>query len=1471
MSRLKHIINGIIWTAVIIYFVIIAAVRIPFIQSSIGAEVSDVLEKKLGTRVVVTRVDVGFLNRLIIDGVVIYDKNEKKMLRASRLAAKINYYELLRNGRISISSAQIFGMNGSFYCKDEKSEPNYQFLLDSLASKDTTKKNSVELSINSLIIRHGAFTYDRYDIAPTKNRFNTAHVGVKDISAHFIVPYYGKDGLIAEVKKLSFKEQSGIRLEDLVFRIKANKTKAEIEDFELKSKQTVFYLNTLNATYKIDNGSLDKSSLSFSGNIGKSVINLSDFSALLPAFHNIKTPLVLSTNFNGTGNYLHISRFNLHSKDNSLKLTANGSIRNFYNPSWFAAIRNFECNMETIGNTVHNNDGSPLMLPEVVRNLGLVSYKGHISGRSEHIETEGSFITDVGVSHISLKKTGRNLSANVNVHNLNLLTLTGDNRFGTAEAALKGSAVLAKNGGMPSYIAIDGVISHLDYNGYPYQNIMMNGSYDAGTFAGLLSLDDPNGQFSLEGNVRTNAKDRSADVTAKVRGLDPAALHLSDKWKGSKFDLDMKANINIAHGIQPTGNINVEGLTMTSEKDVYRLDNLVLEAEKDYLSLNGDFGHAELCGRYDIRKLVSGFTDLLHSKLPTLFPDNSKSENDYSIVAQIDNTEILNRLFNIPLTLKSPMLLSASVNDHEHHATLDCRTKALTYDGGKYENVAITAHAPGDTLFANIKTDKVMGNGHRLSLNLDAVAADDCLLTTVKWNNNRKHPMVGTLSAETSFKRGSGSKPDIHVRVLPSEVMVSDTVWHVLPADIKYSGGNLSVDNFSIEHNRQHIRIDGLATRSRNDSITVDLQDVDVSYVLNLVNFHSVDFSGLASGKAYIKSVFFEPDAYADLRVNGFRFENGRMGDLKAFVNWNKTDKQIDINARAEDKDGGQTLINGFVSPPRNEINLGIEARNTNLEFLESFCGTFLGNINARGTGSLRVAGPLDRINLTGLITAGGSALVKPLNVTYTLENDTVRFIPDNIIFSADTIRDRNGNIGIIDGTLHHEHLTRLTYDLKIQAHHLLCYDTHEFGDDVFYGTAYGTGLCGIQGGNGRIDIDVDIRPEKNSFIEYNAASPESISGQDYITWHDATPDSLSGKNRTLTPDDSLASTDGGNSQLASIPSDLRINFMINMTPDATLRVLMDRASGDYIALNGTGSIRATYFNKGSFDMFGTYLIDHGLYKLTIQNIIKKEFQFQQGGTITFGGDPYNAALNLKALYTVNGVPLSDLRLGRSFSSSNVRVDCMMNITGTPQAPKVDFDLDLPTVNADAKQMIKTIINGEQEMNQQVVYLLSVGRFYIQNSNDAAQEETRQSQTSLAMQSLLSGTISQQINSVLGSLVKNNNWSFGANISTGDEGFNNAEYEGLLQGRLLNNRLLINGQFGYRDNANATTSFIGDFDISYLLLPSGNLAIKVYNQTNDRYFTKSSLNTQGIGLMMKKDFNTLGDLFGKNRKRKSKK
>ena len=274
--------------------------------------------------------------------------------------------------------------------------------------------------------------------------------------------------------------------------------------------------------------------------------------------------------------------------------------------------------------------------------------------------------------------------------------------------------------------------------------------------------------------------------------------------------------------------------------------------------------------------------------------------------------------------------------------------------------------------------------------------------------------------------------------------------------------------------------------------------------------------------------------------------------------------------------------------------------------------------------------------------------------------------------------------------------------------------------------------------------------------------------------------------------------------------------------------------------------------------MYGTYTIDHGIYKLSLQDVIRKDFIFNPGGTIVFGGPPVQADLNLQAVYTVPSVSLNDLSARSTFSQNNVRVNCLMNLGGKAQSPQISFDFDLPNVNEDEKQMVRSLISTEEEKNMQVIYLLGIGRFYTYDYSN-----TEQSQSSVAMKSLLSSTLSGQLNQMLSTLLGNNsNWNIGTNLSTGETGWSDMDVEGLLSGRLLNNRLLINGNFGYRDNiTNPNGNFIGDFDLQWLLTPSGNVSLKAYSKTNDRYFTKSSLTTQGVGIGLKRDFNTWRDVF----------
>ncbi len=207
-----------------------------------------------------------------------------------------------------------------------------------------------------------------------------------------------------------------------------------------------------------------------------------------------------------------------------------------------------------------------------------------------------------------------------------------------------------------------------------------------------------------------------------------------------------------------------------------------------------------------------------------------------------------------------------------------------------------------------------------------------------------------------------------------------------------------------------------------------------------------------------------------------------------------------------------------------------------------------------------------------------------------------------------------------------------------------------------------------------------------------------------------------------------------------------------------------------------------------------------------------------------------------------------------------------MNIGGHPDAPSVTFDFELPNASEEEKQMVRSMLSTEEERNMQVIYLLGIGRFF--SFNNAYNASSTQSE--MAMNSLVSSTLSSQFNRVLSNAIGSSNWNFGTNLRTGEMGWNNMDVEGMLSGRMLNNRLLVNGNFGYRERLYNTSNFIGDFDVQYLLTPSGSISLKAYNKSNDRYFIQSSLLTQGIGIQLKKDFRRFVDIFRSN-KRKSKK
>ena len=81
-----------------------------------------------------------------------------------------------------------------------------------------------------------------------------------------------------------------------------------------------------------------------------------------------------------------------------------------------------------------------------------------------------------------------------------------------------------------------------------------------------------------------------------------------------------------------------------------------------------------------------------------------------------------------------------------------------------------------------------------------------------------------------------------------------------------------------------------------------------------------------------------------------------------------------------------------------------------------------------------------------------------------------------------------------------------------------------------------------------------------------------------------------------------------------------------------------------------------------------------------MQEVIRKDFIIKDGSTITFNGAPLDANMDIQASYTVNSASLNDLIPDASaiIQQPNVRVNCIMNLSGMLVRPTIKLGIELP-------------------------------------------------------------------------------------------------------------------------------------------------------------------------------------------------
>ena len=1437
--------------------------------------VAEELSDLLNTRVTIGRINIGLLNRIIIDDVLLDDQDEQEMLKVTRLSAKFDIMPFFK-GKISISSVQLFGFNINLQKKTPDSPPNFKFVLDAFASNDTVKKdNSLDLRINSILIRRGRMAYHVLSEEETPGKFNAKHIHLQNIIANISLKALSKDSINLGIKRLSLDEKvSGFSLKKMSLKLVANSRQTSIDNFAIELPETSLKLDTIHLIYD-SLKAFDRftEQVRFSFRTLPSQITLKDISPFLPALSHFKEPISLDMEVKGTVNQLTCSHLEITADNRQFRLKGDVALQDLSHPQdayVFGTLSELTATTRGVGFLVRNLSHDYNGVPPVLERLGNVSFRGEVSGYFTDIVTYGQLHTDLGGVNMDLKLSSDKskglfaYSGAVKTTDYKLGKLLANEQLGeiTFNLDVHGRHVTDR---LP-VVELKGLIASVDYSRYRYENITLDGEYKQGGFNGKVALDDPNGSIYLNGDVNVSSRIPTFNFQAIINKLRPHDLNLTSKYPDTEFSLKLRANFTGGSVDEMIGEINVDSLEFMSPEKQYFMNNMNIRASKqnneNQLRLTSEFLTASVEGKFQYHTLPASILNIMRKYVPSLILPPKKpieTHNNFQFDIHIYNTDILSTIFDIPLTVYTHSTLKGYFNDPLQRLRVEGYFPRLQYKNNFIESGMILCENPSDHIRARVRLTNLKKKG-AVNLSLDAQAKDDNISTTLNWGNSAAVTYSGQLAAVAKFLRTEGEKPLLKamVEVKPTDIILNDTLWQIHPSQVVVDSGKVDVNNFYFSHQDRYVRINGRLSDNPQDSVKVDLKDINMGYVFDIASISDdVNFEGDATGTAYASGVFKKPVMNTRLFIKNFSLNQGRLGDLNIYGEWDNENRGIRLDASIKDISTTPSRVTGIIHPlkPESGLDLNIEANELNLKFLEHYMKSIANDIKGRATGKVHFYGKFKGLNLDGAVMTDASMNFDILNTHFAIK-DTILLAPTGLTFNNIHISDMEGHSGRMNGYLHFQHFKNLNYRFEIQANNMLVMNTKESTDMPFYGTVYGTGnalLTGnaIQG----LDVNVAMTTNRNSIFTYINGSVASATSNQFIKFVDKTP------RRTIQDSIQIISYYEQLQQKRQEAeeeqkTDIRLNILVDATPDATMKIIMDPVAGDYISGKGTGNIRTEFYNKGDVKMFGSYQINQGVYKFSLQEVIRKDFVIKNGSTITFNGAPLDANLDIQASYTVNSASLNDLIPEESSSiiqQPNVKVNCIMNLSGILVRPTIKLGIELPNERDEVQTLVRNYISTEEQMNMQILYLLGIGKFYT--------EDARNNQNSNVMSSVLSSTLSGQLNNALSQVFETNNWNIGTNLSTGDKGWTDMEVEGILSGQLLNNRLLINGNFGYRDNPMANTNFVGDFEAEWLINRSGDIRLKAYNETNDRYYTKTNLTTQGVGIMYKKDFNKWSDLF----------
>ncbi|MHC1708084.1 MAG: translocation/assembly module TamB domain-containing protein [Bacteroidales bacterium] len=1454
-----------------IFYIIL---RTSGVQTWITARVTHYLSSELKANIYIKGVDISWFLDVELEGIFISDQHKDTLLYAESLVIDVNR---IYNNRRMLKIQSVSLKNPSIVLRKHKADSafNYQFLVDYFSSTDTTstpEEKKWKISVSEINLINAKLRYTVENTEQIHKGLDYNHLNINGLNLITSDLGIKKDTLSVQIKQLALNEKSGFIIRKMKGRLLVTPQQIELKDFSIRTS----YSN-IESDIKLSYSDISAfnnfiEDVTLSAYFLPSDIDFRDICQFAPALAGMNERVVLQGQVDGKLNNLKMkdihleygsfTRFKGNIKCNGLpvieetfiQLTVDDLTTNQYDLSTFTLP-----------------GGSRLIVPEELIQMGNIKINGVFTGFYNDFVSYARFRTDIGsvftdVSYKDNSETGQiEYSGRVITQELNLGLLAHMKDVGKINmtADLTGSGISLDD----LFLNLDGMVDSLYFKGNTFRKLSISGGISDRRFSGSMILSDPILGFEFDGFIDFKKKEPVFDFIAHIdhAWLNKLNLVKSDSVMG--FKTSMKIHFE---GLDPDriiGEASFDSTRFRMNHSVYFMKHLALsvshpENSRKNIVLTSDYADAEITGTFKWDQLIPAIKGFVFKYLPALSDTDkiasSEINTDLTFSINLKDTRPFSRMFFPAVILAENTTISGVFQPARNDFGLKATSNSLNLFGTKLRDWSLDASSEGDQirLITGCSHLEIASKVGLDRFRISASGKNDSITYTVNWKND--NPLLrneGDIGGYFSLLDSGAYK--FHLN--HSNTLINDSLW-IIPGEniVEINSQEIKIKNLEFLSNDERIAVEGVISDNPRDILKVDFKGFDLSNIDFLTLPVKFNFDGLIDGKIELQNLKKAPNIASDIVIKNLAVNNDKLGNMNIQSHWDQEIQALfakaDIIYRGNIGENKPLSLNGYYYPLKKDNNLDfkIHIDNFKLKTISNFLSSFSSKFIGFASGDLTLGGNFKKPDLRGNVKVQrGVIRVDYLKTEYSFSQDFElgkNYIGFNNIVAYDSL----GNKVFVNGTINHNYFYNFRIDLNIKPQNLLVLNTQAYDNDLFYGKAFGTGEVRIHGPANNIVIDINAKPEKGTQINLPINTTADISNNEFIVFGNT--DSETQATVQAKPPDYTG---------------VSMNLDLEATPDATVRIFMPDDMGT-IKATGQGNLKVGVDNRGQFNIYGDYEINEGSFLFTLQNVINRLFQVQQGGRILFSGDPFATTVNLRAIYQLD-VPLTGLRLSDDQTESltkKIPMDCIIELKGNIFNPDLSFKLSTPEKDPEVNRIIFSQLdtNNQQQMSEQMIFLLVLKQF-------KPMERSNPLDLNASVGSSSWDIISSQLNSWLSQISKD--FNVGVNYKPGDH-LTNDELTVALSTQLFNERVIIDGNFGYNSgikspatSAQNASNLVGDVKVEVKLTDDGRIRVRAYNRSNNvALFENNSLYTQGVGIFFRKEFDTFKELLRGKKKKK---